>query len=273
MKTYFNTNTFDELIRRSKIEVTNISEEADMLVLGAKKVTYNEFNSLKAVYRFGVGSENVDFEYLERRRIPVYFPSDETKHILYDSTANFTTCGILRLLYDGAFGNVDTWEKTKRDYVGNKTALVIGIGNIGSLVVKKLKTFMNVKTFDAVDNETAELEPLVREADVITIHIPLTEATAFFFDDEKLSWIKDGALIINTARGALFDEDALFSKLRTSNCRAFFDVFWKEPYKGKLRELGQGKFFMTPHSASNTKEFISAGFNEILNILKEGANE
>lgn len=273
MKIYFNTNTFDELVRSAEIDVTKIQEEADMLVLGAKKVKYHEFAHLKAVYRFGVGSENIDFEYLEHRGVPVYFPSNETKHILYDSTANFTTYGILRLLYDGAFGNVDAWRKKKRDYVGNKTALVLGTGNIGSLVVKKLRAFMNVKTFDVVDNDPAELEPLVREADVITIHIPLTEATVSFFDDEKLSWVKDGALLINTARGALFDEDALFFKLQKSNCRAFFDVFWEEPYKGKLMELGKEKFFMTPHSASNTKEFVSAGFNEILNILKEITNE
>lgn len=101
----------------------------------------------------------------------------------------------------------------------------------------------------------------------------MTEATVSFFDDEKLSWIKGRALLINTGRGALFDEDALFSKLYASNCRAFFDVFWEEPYNGKLRELGQGKFFMTPHSAFNTKEFVSAGFNEILNTLKEITND
>jgi D-3-phosphoglycerate dehydrogenase len=273
MKSYFNTNTFNELIRKANIDVTKIPEEAGMLVLGAQNVQYSDFTNLKAVYRFGVGSENIDFEYLERRRIPVYFPSDQTKHILYDATANFTTYGILRLLYEGMCGDVDTWSKKQRDYVGNKTALVIGTGNIGSLVVKKLKAFMNVTTYDAIDNAPVELEPLIRGADIITMHIPLTDSTASFFDEEKLSWVKNDTLLINTARGALFNEEALFLKLQKSNCRAFFDVFWEEPYKGKLRELGKGKFFMTPHSASNTKEFVSAGFNEILNILKGITNE
>ena len=272
MKVYFNTKTFDKFLPHEDFEVITKEQEADILVLGAKKVQYSEFTRLKAVYRFGVGSDNVDFEYLKSKGISVYFPSDETKHILYDATANFTVYGILRSLYKGAFGNADIWEKEKRDYLGNKTTLVIGTGNIGSLVVKKLNVFMKVKTFDTEDNKLEELEDLVGEADVITIHIPLTEATTSFFNAEKLSWVKDNALIVNTARGDLFDENALFNKLKDSNCRVFFDVFWEEPYSGKLKELGQEKFFMTPHSASNTKEFISAGFKEIINIAKETAN-
>lgn len=244
-----------------------------MLVLGAQNVRYSDFTKLKAVYRFGIGSENIDFAYLKSRRIPVYFPNDTTKHILYDATANFTIYGIFRLLYEGVLGDVNTWSKKERHHIENKTALVIGTGNIGSLVVKKLKAFMKVSTYDALDNAPLELEPLIRLADIITIHIPLTESTVSFFDKEKLSWVKNDALLINTARGALFDEDALCSKLQKSNCRAFFDVFWEEPYRGTLRGLGEGKFFMTPHSASNTKEFIIAGFREILSILEGISNE
>jgi D-3-phosphoglycerate dehydrogenase len=273
IKLYFNTNTFDELIQKANLDVTKTPKAADILVLGAKNVKYPDFINLKAIYRFGVGSENVDFEYLESRKIPVYFPSDQTKHILYDATANFTVYGILRLLYEGMLGDVDTWSKKDRDYIGNKIALVIGTGNIGRLVVNKLKAFMKVTTYDTINNTSLELEPLIRGADIITIHIPLTDATATFFDEEKLSWVKNDALLINTARGALFNEEALFLKLKNSNCRAFFDVFWEEPYKGKLMKLGREKFFITPHSASNTKEFINAGFNEILNILKGMTNE
>lgn len=273
MKIYFNTKTFDKLAQDAGLEITDRQDEADILVLGAKKVNYSEFTSLRAVYRFGVGNENIDFEYLKQRGIPIYFPGNETKNILYNATANFTVFGILSLLYEGAFGDINTWQKVERDYLGGKIALIIGTGNIGRLVVKKLKSLMIVKTFDIIDNNADELELLLREADVISVHIPLTEETFSFFDEQKLSLIKDGACIINTARGALFDENALFLKLSNSSCRAFFDCFWKEPYDGKLKGLGRKKFFMTPHSASNTKEFVSAGFNEILNIMKNISNE
>lgn len=270
MKVYFNTHAFDEFIKTSpKIETTSNPAEAVLLVLGAKKADYSAFTNLKAVFRFGIGSENVDFEYLKARSIPAYFPDQEAKEILYDSTANFTVYGILTLLYQGAFGDVGTWKKKERDYIGKKTALVIGLGNIGKRVAKKLKPLMKVATYDTLYNKESELRGLIEAADVITLHLPLTKETANFFDKEKLSWVKNDAILVNTARGALFDEQALYEKLVNTNCRAFFDVFWEEPYQGKLKELGQSKFFMTPHSASSTKEFTLRGFQKIISIINQ----
>lgn len=272
LKIYFNTHTFDELIRKYKLPVTVNPKEAVLLVLGAKKVNFSEFNNLKGVYRFGIGTENIDFEFLKQRSIRIYFPGEETKKILYDSTANFTVYAILNILYREAFGDTETWKKNERNYIGYKTALVIGTGNIGRRVAEKLKVFMKVKTYDICSNMPEDLEPLVRSVDVITIHIPLNSDTEHFFDERKLSWVKDDAIIVNTARGCLFDENALYNKLQTSNCYAFFDVFWQEPYKGKLKTLGDKRFLMTPHTASNTKEFIMAAFKEILKIWEELAN-
>jgi len=272
MKVYFNTHTFDELIKKGKISLAENTQEADFLVLGAKKVNYNEFPKLKGVYRFGIGSDNVDFELLKQRNVPVYFPGEEIKNILYDATANFTVYAILNILYRGAFGDPDLWKKTKRDYLGKKVGLVIGRGNIGKKVADKLALFMKVETYDILANKPQELESLLRQADVITIHIPLNKETEGFFDQEKLSWVKDDAVLVNTARGALFDEGALQEKLNNSKCRAFFDVFWQEPYQGKLKKLGSDKFFMTPHSASNVKEFVNAGFEEILSISRSLTN-
>lgn len=272
MKIYFNTHTFDELIEEHKVPITYNPDEAVLLVLGGGRVNFQAFGRLKAVYRFGIGADNIDFEFLEQRSIPIYFPKEDTKHVLYDATANLTVYGILNILYKDAFGDVDLWIKKKRDYIGHRTALVIGTGNIGHRVAKKLNVFMKVTTYDIHTNSPEQLESLVRTADVITIHIPLNSETKNFFDEKKLSWVKNGALIINTARGDLFDENALYKKLQMSDCRAFFDVFWHEPYHGKLKDLGPDRFFMTPHTASNTKEFVSAGFREILNIWDDLVN-
>lgn len=266
MEIFFNTRTFDEFIRKSNLPITDNPEKAVFLVMGAKKVDFNKFNSIKAVYRFGVGTDNIDFKFLKQKAISVYFPTDKTKKILYDATANFTVYGILKILCKNIFGDVDRWEKKKRDYIGNKTALVIGCGNIGSRVAFKLKAFMKIFTHDICINKEEELEPLIKIADVITIHIPLDSNNLNYFNEEKLSWVKDNTLLVNTARGHLFDEEALYGKLKHTNCHAFFDVFWQEPYSGKLKSLGKDKFFMTPHSASNTIEFVSSGFKDITSI-------
>ena len=268
IKTFFNTKAFDSLIAAHALAVTSDPAEADIAVLGAKPIDLPTFTQLKALYRFGVGAENIDFDAMKLRGIPVHFPSDRAKDILFDGTANFTVHGILSMLYHGAFGDIEAWTKDQHAHLAHQRAVVIGTGNVGGRVAKKLAVFMPVETFDILTNKPEELPMLIRAADVITVHMPLTDETKNFFDTEKLSWMKESALIVNTARGGLFNEEALYEKLTHSDCRAFFDVFWQEPYNGKLKSLGKEKFFMTPHSASNTKAFIEAGFQDILELVR-----
>jgi phosphoglycerate dehydrogenase-like enzyme len=145
----------------------------------------------------------------------------------------------------------------------------VGCGNIGSRVCKKLTPFLSVKKYDLKYNSPSELKDLVKESDIISVHIPLNEQTRGFFGSERLLWFKDDAIIINTSRGAIFDEDALYNRLMSSDINAAFDVFWKEPYNGKLKNLGKSKFFMTPHTSSQTLEYIKSGFEDILTIAKK----
>lgn len=270
-KVFFHTKTFDRFLQdhNPDFQVTHAAHEAELLVLGSKGIDFSGFPKLRAVYRFGIGTDNIDFDYLGQKNLPIYFPDDHVKNILFEATANFTVYGILNLFYQDAFGDVKAWKKHERDFLGNKKALVIGLGNIGGRVAQKLKTFMPVTGFDIAHNNFGDLQNLLREADIISIHIPLTPESKNFFDREKLALVKNTAILANTARGALFDEEALYEKLRHSDCRAYFDVFWQEPYSGKLKDLGPKKFLMTPHSASNTKEFLEAGFQQILGIARD----
>lgn len=266
---YFNTNTFDRYVAGAGLDITTDPERAELLVLGAKRVSYAAFPQLQAVYRFGVGDENIEYATLQARGIDIHFPSPQAQAILFDATANFTVFGILSMLLAQAFGEVDQWQKQERAYLGTQSALVIGVGNIGRRVAEKLRVFMPVQTYDTLqDNTDGVLDRLLAAADVITVHIPLTPQTEHLFDRRRLGLVKDQALLVNTARGAIFDEAALYDKLSNSQCRAFFDVFWQEPYEGPLKALGPRKFFMTPHSASNTREFVQAGFQDILTIVQ-----
>lgn len=266
---YFNTNTFDRYVAGAGLDVTTDPERAELLVLGAKRVSYAAFPQLQAVYRFGVGDENIDYAALQARGVAIHFPSPQAQTILFDATANFTVCGILSMLLAPAFGDVDRWKKQERTYLGTHQALVIGVGNIGRRVAEKLRPFMPVQTYDTLrDNTDGTLDRLIAGADVITVHIPLTPQTEGLFDRRRLNVVQDGTLLVNTARGAIFDEAALYDKLSNSQCRAFFDVFWQEPYEGTLKALGPQKFFMTPHSASNTREFVQTGFQDILTIAQ-----
>jgi phosphoglycerate dehydrogenase-like enzyme len=114
-----------------------------------------------------------------------------------------------------------------------------------------------VLTFDVLQNSMDELEPLMGQADVVTLHVPLIPETTHFIDAEKLSWMKDGAALVNTARGPIVDEDALYEEIASGRLRAAFDVFWIEPYEGKLEAFHPERFLMSPHVSSNCENFLT----------------
>ncbi len=269
MKVYFNTKAFNCLEEKRKLNITEDISEAELLVLGAKPVDFSKASKVKAVYRFGVGRENIPDELLKKGVPSVFFPSEKAKEILYESTANFTVFLIFQMYYLPAIGEIDEWIKKTRSFFKKKNLLVIGLGNIGQRVVKKMELFMNIKTYDIEKDKPEKLKSLIASADIIALHIPLSKENKGFINAEKLSWMKNDAILINTSRGAIVDEDALYQRIRNSNLRASFDVYWQEPYKGKLRSLGPAKFFMTPHTASQTIEFVEEGFQDILEIIKK----
>jgi phosphoglycerate dehydrogenase-like enzyme len=83
-------------------------------------------------------------------------------------------------------------------------------------------------------------------------------------NSEKLAWMKPGALLVNTARGPVVDEDALYNALNSRKIRAAFDVFWQEPYHGKLMEFAPERFMVTPHVASTCREFLEGCAKDFL---------
>ena len=114
---------------------------------------------------------------------------------------------------------------------------------------------MNISTYDII-NKQSELKDKIEAADCISIHLPLTSDTKEMFNEEKLSWMKSGASLINTARADIVNEDSLYNELKKGRIKAFFDVFWNEPYHGKLSKISEEFFHKSPHVASNCKEFL-----------------
>ena len=124
------------------------------------------------------------------------------------------------------------------------------------MVATKLIPLVEVLTYDPLENPEDKLESLFKQADVVTLHIPLLEENKFFVDKEKLSWMKDGSTLINTARGPLVNEAHLCQEIKNKRIFAAFDVFWHEPYTGILKQHHPERFFMTPHVASNCSNFL-----------------
>ena len=263
MKLWKNTTFFNHY--NEEYSFTEIKNEAEIAILGSKPIIIDEFQSLRAIFRVGIGRDNVPEIEAAEKGITVRFPSEETVKIIYRETASFTCSLILKMAYNNV-GKIDPWHRKIRKALSKQTLLVIGTGNIGSRVIKRMENFMNITTYDIIQNKEQELEPLISSADHITLHIPKDKMNNAFFDEKKLSWIKAGATIINTSRGSIVDEDALYNELSNSRINAAFDVFWNEPYNGKLMEFYPNSFYMSPHVSSSCNEFID-GCKRDLDLL------
>jgi phosphoglycerate dehydrogenase-like enzyme len=260
MKIYKATNTLDRYL--PELEYTADKSISELILVGGKKFDL-EFPKLQGVFKTGVGTDNLPFEQAQLRGIEIRLPSEETCDTIYEETAAFTC----HLLLKGLYANIsewETWKKQDRCMLAKQRLLVLGAGRIGGRVARKMQAFMEVSTFDAATDDESKLPSLMSEADAVTLHIPLTSETRHFMNATRLSWMKAGALLVNTARGPIVEEDALGDELGRGRLRAAFDVFWEEPYSGKLLSFAPNRFMVTPHVASTCREFLEGCAKDFL---------
>jgi glyoxylate reductase len=210
---------------------------------------------LKVVANYAVGTDNVDVEACAARGVAV----GRTPDVLTDATADLTWALILaiaRRLPEAAAavrdGDWRTWGPARWLGLGlsGRTLGVIGAGRIGMAVARRAEGFgMNVITAGRADDP---LEVVAR-ADVISLHAPLTDATRGLIGDEALSRTKPGAILVNTARGGLVDQDALADALREGRLAgAGLDVTDPEPLPPGHPLYETPNLLVVPHIGSAT---------------------
>ncbi|HLF68477.1 MAG TPA: phosphoglycerate dehydrogenase [Gaiellaceae bacterium] len=221
---------------------------------------------LKVIGRAGVGVDNVDVDAATRRGIVVCNAPEST----VVSAAEHTIALLLALARNvpqaHATLKAKRWERGRFAGIelAGKTLGVVGLGRIGREVARRAvglgmrvvayDPYVSPERFRELGVEPAsELEDLYRGADVITLHIPLSEETTGLVGREEIALMRDGVRIVNAARGGLVDEEALAEAIRSGKVAgAALDVFEKEPYSGPLLELGE--VVVTPHLAASTTE-------------------
>lgn len=249
---------FDVIIVRSK---TNVNKE----IIEAGR-------NLKMIARAGIGLDNIDLETAEKHNINVAnVPGAST-----ESVAELVFALILSL-----FRHVTRADKTlkegkwiKKELLGNelkgKSIGIIGFGRIGQKIAKIAKAFeMNVLCYDVLESclsKAREMEvedygpaknglyELLEKSDIITLHVPLVPQTHHLIGREEMKLLKNGAYIINTARGGVVDDDALYDALRSGKLGgAGLDVYEKAPPRDSpLIELTN--VVSTPHIGASTLE-------------------
>lgn len=249
-----------------ELEYTDDKGLAEVMLVGGKQVVLSEFPKLRGIFKTGVGTDNLPFVAAAQRGIEIGLPSSVTRDVIYEETAAFTCHLILTGLYTG-HGDWLTWQKVDRPQLAGRRLLIIGAGRIGQRVMDKMAAFMKVDSFDTAHDTTDVLKEKVCVADCVSLHVPLSDETRNLFDAKCLGWMKDGSLLVNTARGPVIDESALFHELNTGRLRAAIDVFWDEPYHGLLTGLPHDRLIRSPHIASTCKEFIQGTADDFLKFI------
>lgn len=225
---------------------------------------------LRVVGRAGIGIDNIDLDATTERGIVVLNTPD----------ANATTTAELAIAHlfslsrslPEADRSVRGGEWARSKFVGSEVSLktlgIVGFGTIGRLVAERARglkmrvlgfdPFVNPETFASVGVECCDLESLLRQADYVTLHCPLTDDTRNLLNAERLQSMKKGARVINCARGGLIDEAALLAVVESGHLAgAALDVFTEEP-PGKSPLFGNPRIQFTPHLGASTHEAQTA---------------
>lgn len=226
--------------------------------------------NLKIIANYGVGFDNIDLEAAKKRNILVTnTPSELSSQAVAEFTIGLILAVLKRIVEGDEFarkGNFGGWkpEIFLGENLQEKTLGIVGLGRIGCLVAKMasalgLRVVYNKRNRDSESEkkyglEYMTLENLLREADIVSLHIPLTKETEHIINSDTLEKMKEGAFLINTARGRVVDEAALVQALKSGKLAgAGLDVYEYEPAINP--ELcGLPNVVLTPHIASSVRE-------------------
>ncbi|ALV62537.1 D-3-phosphoglycerate dehydrogenase [Thermococcus sp. 2319x1] len=247
-----------------------VKDVSAIIVRSKPKVTKEIIDaapSLKVIARAGVGLDNIDVEYAKSKGIEIVnAPAASSR-----SVAELAIALIFSVARKVAFADRKIREGVwaKKQCMGfeleGKTLGVVGFGRIGYNVAKIAKAIgMEVLLYDVMKNDErakevggrfVELEELLRNSDVVTIHVPLLESTYHLINEEKLKLMKPTAILINTSRGPIVDTNALVKALQEGwIAGAGLDVFEEEPLPKDHPLTKLDNVVLTPHIGASTVE-------------------
>jgi D-3-phosphoglycerate dehydrogenase len=235
--------------------------------------------TLRAVARHGVGTDSVDLVAAARLGVIV----TNTPGIIVDSVADMAFAHMLavarRVCEADRAVRAGKWQEIQGPLVWGKTLGLVGVGAIGMAMVRRALGFgMTILAYDPYPRAEAEelgvkyvsLDELLREADFVSIHAPLTSHTRGMIGKREIGLMKPTAYLINTARGGLVDQDALYEALAEKRIAgAGLDVLVHEPPSPDDPLLKLENCVFTPHNAHNAKEIIErVGLQVAQNLIE-----
>lgn len=265
------------LNRRLKAkEVPGLIKDFDIIVAGTEPypVEALEQSSVKAICRVGIGLDNVPLNYCNAKGITVTYTPDAPSQ----GVAELTVANIINLSRYITQSDKSVREKAWNRYLGylleEMTIGIVGLGRIGEKVACLLQPFnTKILATEIVDKsdiakkygiELVDKQTLFKRSDLVTLHLPSNKDTFQYVNREVISWMKTDSYLINTSRGPIVEENALYDALVQGHLRgAALDVFNTEPYEGNLLKLDNVIF--TAHmgaSAHKSRYLMELGASE-----------
>lgn len=261
----FDVKTLDEL---SYDCLVHEALDADFLLVSGRLPIDEEVLStakhLKMIQRTGVGTEMLDVDAIKAHGIPVYVNAGVNAQSVAEHTLTLMLAAIKRLPQINAQTHNGIWKKQMVGVTTHelkcKTIGLVGMGNIGRLVAAMLKPFGAKVVYTDVFRQKVDLEAnlkitycesfkaMLPQCDILSFHCPLTKENTEMLNKETIANIKQGAIVVNTARGKLINPDDLYEALKSGHLSAAaLDTHYEEPLKEgyKLAELDN--VILTPH--------------------------
>lgn len=259
-------------------EISDLLVDVNGLIAGTEPLTREVLTGakeLKVISRCGTGLDNVDINAAKELGVKIFNTPDAPTR----AVAEFTLGLILNCLRN--ISNCDrnirngVWEKPMGVLLDGKKVGIIGFGRIGRTVSQLVQAFgAKILAYDISEcPETSgvrmvSFHDLITEADIISLHIPVEKSNGYLIDANVVDLMKSSSYIVNTSRGGLIDEEALYHALKTKRLAgAAIDTFESEPYNGKLTELDN--IILTSHVGSYAREArILMEMQAVDNLLK-----
>jgi len=285
---------FDVPTRMPATELAELLADHEIIISSVTPFFTREFfelkKNLRLISRHGIGYNNIDIKAATEHGVAVTIVNPEIENdAVAENAIAILMSQVRQVIPAEAATKTSNWAKRNK-FLGiqlrEKTAGVIGFGNIGSRVGEILKGGFNVRllVFDpyvsdeylaSFGAERAELDDLLAQSDVISLNAKVTAESKYMISDREFGLMKDGVYIVNTARGELFDEDALVRALETDKLAGVaMDVVENEPIDGNHRLLKYDNVLITPHTSAYTQECLyGMGDKVVSDVVKIMNNE
>jgi D-3-phosphoglycerate dehydrogenase len=244
-------------------ELAEMVADFDVLIAGTEPITEGVMScapKLKLISRVGIGLDSVDLLAAERRGIQVSYTPDAPAPAVAELTIGLMLTVLRHIHIANSQMHQDKWRRYFGRRIPEITIGIIGAGRIGGRVIRMLTAFgapcilvndlhPSLHVADNLELEWVDKDTIYREADLISLHVPLTTNTKNMVRYEQLKAMKPDAIVINTSRGGIINEQDLARILREGHLSgAAVDVFEQEPYAGELAKIE--RCLLTSHMGS-----------------------